>query len=230
MPTVLLLHGALGSVQQLSGLRSILLSYKVDVLDLNFSGHAGIPFDLDFGIEQFSNEVEKFIHANQLTGVTVFGYSMGGYVAAWLSLKNPATISRIVTLGTKFDWSPESAEREIKKMNPEKIEMKVPAFARILEHRHHPNDWKLLMNKTVDMMRKLGDDPLLTEQNLKQMKSKVIIVLGDQDDMAELNYSKTVASWIPNSKFVLLENTPHPIEKVDHHQLCDLILYDQSFV
>ena len=224
MPSIVLLHGALGSTQQLNSLHTGLQLKGVQVYELNFSGHGGNSFGKNFGIEQFANEVEYFIQSKELSDVTIFGYSMGGYVATWLTARHSRLISRIITLGTKFDWSPESAEKEIKRMNPEKIEEKIPAFARILEHRHQPNDWKLLMKRTSNMMKQLGERPLLTEQNLKQVQDKVLIILGDQDDMADLKYSQKVSAWIPNSKFVLLENTPHPIEKVDHSKLSKLIL------
>ena len=224
MSSILLLHGALGSTQQLSGLRSTLQSNRADLFELNFSGHGGNSFEKDFGIEQFASEVEQFVLTEKLSDVTIFGYSMGGYVAAWLSVQNPKLISRIITLGTKFDWSPESAGREIRKMNPEKIEQRIPAFARVLEHRHQPNNWKLLMKKTADMMKQLGENPLLTEQNLKRVQAKVLIILGDRDDMADLEFSKNASNWIPNSKFVLLQDAPHPIEKVDLNKLSNLIL------
>jgi pimeloyl-ACP methyl ester carboxylesterase len=148
---------------------------------------------------------------------------MGGYVAVWLALKHPERVGKIITLGTKFDWWPESAEQEVRKLNAEKIQEKVPAFARILEHRHAPNDWKELLSKTRDMMLSLGNQPLLTEENLKTIQHEVLICLGDQDDMADRNYSEQVAEWLPNGTFELLENTPHPIEKVELNRLVELI-------
>src|SRR5690606_2169275 len=190
---------------------------------LNFSGHSGELFQESFGIETFADDVLKFLNNQHLDQVDVFGYSMGGYVAVWLALKHPERIGKITTLGTKFDWSPASAEQEVRKLNAEKIQEKVPAFARILEHRHAPNDWKELLSKTRDMMLSLGNQPLLTEENLKTIQHEVLICLGDQDDMADRNYSEQVAEWLPNGTFELLENTPHPIEKVELNRLVELI-------
>jgi pimeloyl-ACP methyl ester carboxylesterase len=226
MEPVLLLHGALGSSDQLEPLKTILQSKGKQVYTLNFSGHGGNAFEFDFGIEQFADEVADFIRQHSLPSATIFGYSMGGYVAVWLALKYPELVKRIVTLGTKFDWSPESAAKEIRKMDPEKIIAKVPAFARILEHRHKPNDWKSLMRKTAEMMHRLGESPLLTEFNLKNMQANLLVLLGDQDDMADLSFSKQVVDIMPNGKFLLLENTQHPIEKIDPLLLANLILID----
>jgi pimeloyl-ACP methyl ester carboxylesterase len=138
METILLLHGALGSKSQLDPLKATLEAQGLPVYSTNFSGHSGEPFRNDFDIETFSGDMLRFLQENQLQRVHVFGYSMGGYVALWFARNHPEYVGKIVTLGTKFDWSPESAEKEVKKLNPEKIQEKVPAFARILEHRHAP--------------------------------------------------------------------------------------------
>ena len=167
MNPVLLLHGALGSSSQLEPLKQKLEARGKEVFMLNFSGHSGVPSRGSFGIEIFADDVLTFIDKQNLNRVDIFGYSMGGYVAVWLALKHPERVGKIITLGTKFDWSPESAEQEVRKLNAEKIQEKVPAFARILEHRHAPNDWKELLSKTRDMMLSLGNQPLLTEENLK---------------------------------------------------------------
>ncbi len=140
---------------------------------------------------------------------------MGGYVALWLAHRHPNTVGKIVTLGAKFDWSPDGAEREVKKMNPDKIEEKIPAFAQILQRRHAPNDWKELLHKTAQMMTQLGAGPSLTTEILKTIPHQVSILLGDLDDTADLTFSQSVAEALPCGKFSLLDKTPHPFEKVD---------------
>ena len=90
---------------------------------------------------------------------------MGGYVAVWLAHQHThKRVGKVVTLGTKFDWDPDSAKLEAGKVNPEKIAEKIPAFARILEHRHAPNDWKLLLRQTASMMVALGDSTVIDRQ------------------------------------------------------------------
>jgi pimeloyl-ACP methyl ester carboxylesterase len=224
MNPILLLHGAMGSASQLEPLKQKLELFGRKVLSMNFSGHSGEPYQEDFGIEAFTYDVLLFLDRHQIPSVDVFGYSMGGYVALWLAYLHPHRIGKIITLGTKFDWSVESAKREVKKLNPEKILEKVPAFARLLEHRHDPADWKVLMQKSVDMMLDLGTNPMLTESILKTIPIPVEILLGDTDDMADKNFSELVADWLPNGLFHLLENTPHPIEKVDLNKVTESIL------
>ena len=223
MKPLLLLHGALGSDAQLAALKEALTNKGFFVLSMNFSGHAGKPFQNSFGIEAFADDVLRFLDKNNIDSVDVFGYSMGGYVALFLANMHPSRVGRIVTLGTKFDWSVESAAAEVKKLNPEKILEKVPAFARILEGRHAPLDWKLLMHRTADMMIALGENQILDERKLSSIESQVCVMLGDLDDMADREFSERVARVLPNGSFTLLKDTPHPIEKVNVLVLTDLI-------
>ena len=223
MNPILILHGALGSASQLDPVKAELESNGLIVHSVNFSGHGGAVFHSDFGIEQFAEDVFQYLQQHNLKQVDIFGYSMGGYVALWLAKKYPDRIGKIVTLGTKFDWSIESATQEVKKLNADKILEKIPAFARILEHRHAPNDWRVLLQRTADMMLSLGNNPLLTKEILQPIPNQTLVLLGDKDDMADRSYSEQVASFLPNGKFKLLKNTLHPIEKVDLKILVGLI-------
>lgn len=213
--TVLLLHGALGSSTQLMPLKDALERIGRTAVIMNFSGHAGEPFHSSgFGIKTFAEDVLAFLDRIGLAKVDIFGYSMGGYVAMWFACHWPERVGSIVTLGTKFDWDPESAEHETRKMNPDRIIENVPAFGRILEGRHGVHVWRELLLKTAAMMKELGDQPLLTQHELTSIMHPVEICLGDLDDMADRTYSEEVAKMLPNGTFRLLDNTPHPIEKV----------------
>jgi pimeloyl-ACP methyl ester carboxylesterase len=100
-------------------------------------------------------------------------------------------------------------------LDPEKIEAKVPAFGKQLEERHAPNDWKLLLRKTADMMLELGQRPLLTPAVLSQINNPCLICLGDGDQMVSLAETTQAAEALPNGQLHILEQTPHPFEKVN---------------
>lgn len=224
---VLIIHGALGAASQLEPVKLAFQNLGLTAYTLDLSGHGGSAFQTKFGIEQFAADVLQWLDEHGIQKVNIFGYSMGGYVALRLANDHPDRVGAIVTLGTKFDWSIESAVREVAKLNPDKIIEKIPAFARILEKRHAPNDWKELLHKTSGMMRALGEQPLLTPEILQSITTPVRVYLGDQDDMADRAYSMQVAHWLPNGKFFLVANTPHPIEKVSVENLTTLV--NESF-
>jgi pimeloyl-ACP methyl ester carboxylesterase len=221
---LLLLHGALGSEAQLQPLKTLLQKSGRQVFTLNFNGHGGQPLSHQaFGIDSFAHDVDNFLTNHALHNVDIFGYSMGGYVALWFAHQHPQKVSSIATLGTKFDWSPQSAEKEIRKMNPEKIAEKVPAFARLLQQRHQPHDWATLMGDTAAMMQALGEKPMLNESVLSTTKTNTLILLGDKDDMADRQYTERVATLLPKARFQLLSETPHLLEQVNLPALANIL-------
>ena len=213
---ILLLHGALGSTEQLLPIKSLLEAQGKKVYTFNFSGHGGAtPSPNGFGIEVFAEEILSFIDRQNFESVNIFGYSMGGYVAIYSALHHPEKIKSIVTLGTKFDWTKESSAQEIKKLQPEKIIEKVPAFAKALAEKHDPNDWKELMRKTADMMVRLGNQPPLTSLTLQTIKTPVHILVGEFDDMVNKQHSEEVAKLLQNASYQVLNESHHPIEKIN---------------
>ena len=220
---LLLLHGALGSKKQFNSLTRELTNSN-NVYTLNFEGHGGKPGDEDFSIELFTRNVIEFLDHNTIDNINIFGYSMGGYVALNTALNIPGKISKISTLGTKFKWDVESAEKEVKMLDPVKVEEKVPQFAKKLEEVHHPLDWKTVMNKTAKMMMKMGEGAKLTDQDLKQIKIPVTIGIGSLDKMVTLEESEMVSKLIPGAQLIKLNGVKHPIETIETKQLIDYIV------
>jgi pimeloyl-ACP methyl ester carboxylesterase len=212
-PVLVLLHGALGSKAHFSGLIPHLTD-DFEVYTLNFEGHGGNLSDSEFSIDLFSKNLVDFLDANKLKKVAVFGYSMGGYVSLYAALRHPAFFEQIVTLGTKFDWTPEAAAKEVRMLVPEVIEEKVPRFAENLKNLHLPDDWKKVMSKTATLMKNMGDHPPLTTADFAQISIPVTIGIGDADKMVTPTESKLVADALPNSTYQILPNVIHPIDQV----------------
>ncbi|MEP2772592.1 MAG: alpha/beta hydrolase [Fulvivirga sp.] len=219
-PKLIVLHGALGSAKQLKPLCNK-LEATFDMYTLDFSGHGGRAFDTQFTIHQFASELRHFISENNLQGVDIFGFSMGGYVALKLAETEGKLLGKIHTLGTKFAWSPETAAKEVQMLNPDKIEEKVPAFAKALADRHAPNDWKEVLNKTKEMMLGLGEQPALNAQGFNTITNSVIIGIGSDDHMVSIEESQHVANQLTNGKLKVFEGFKHPIEQVDHSELSE---------
>lgn len=211
---IILLHGALGSEASFNDLKAA-LSDSREVYSFNFSGHGRVSFsDEGFGIEAFAGELSAFIIENELQHADVFGYSMGGYVALYLASTQPELIGSIMTLGTKFDWNPASADKETSRMNPEVMKEKIPTYTNFLSESHGDN-WENLIYQTAGMMLELGESPLLNTEILSTIKTPVRIMRGDQDHMVTEEESMNVSTVLPHGVYVSLNQMPHPIEKVD---------------
>lgn len=220
MRDIILLHGAIGAKDQLNLLADLLKQYGYTVHCLNFSGHGKTPFNDQFGIDQFASELEAYINSNDLKHPHVFGYSMGGYVALYLAKLNTTCLGNIITLGTKFSWSPEIAAKEVKMLDPKVIAEKVPKFADTLKMRHG-SDWETLMLATAKMMYDLGEDNILNE--LSTIENKVMIGLADKDNMVSLDETLTIYHQLKNASMYMLPGTKHPIETVNVGLLAKLI-------
>ncbi len=223
MKNLILLHGAIGSKDQLADLKNLLAPHY-RVFDFNFSGHGGKPVTGDFSIPAFAEEVRLFMVENQIDIADFFGYSMGGYVALYLAMNHPHLVNRVTTLGTKFAWDPATAEKEMKMLNPEKIAEKIPHFAAALESRHQPVDWKLVLHKTAGMLHGLGNGQAVALDQWAQVQHPVLICLGDDDQMVTREESTAVATTLPNGRFHLLPNSKHPIEQVNLNELVNVLM------
>lgn len=222
MKTIILLHGAIGAKDQLEPLAIELKQQGYNVFTLSFSGHGQTPFATNFGIEQFALELEQFIKENNLDKPNVFGYSMGGYVALYLAHRNPSILENIITLGTKFEWSLEIAQKEVKMLDSKTIIEKVPKFAETLQKRHG-QDWELLLQKTAEMMLSLGNKNALTLNDFTTIENKVLIGLADIDNMVSLEETTAVYKQLKNGAMYMLPNTNHPIESVNVGLLARII-------
>lgn len=214
MTPLILLHGAVGSAAQFDNLRGHLPA-EWPVFTLNFPGHGGLPADEPYSMSRFAGAVLHFMEEKNISQADFFGYSMGGYAALYVAWKHPEKVRRIFTLGTKFAWNPETAARETAMLDPEKIEAKVPAFAKMLAERHAPADWKTVLHRTADLLRDLGEGKGLPQEAFSEITCPVTIGLGELDNMVTVEESRDVAGRLPNGQFDILPGCKHPIEQVN---------------
>jgi len=139
--SIVVLHGALGAAAQMQPIADALrlidgVACDVHVIELPGHGETPLADDEDFGVAKFASVLAVQIAARGLVKPLCFGYSMGGYVALALEARAPGTFGGIVTLGTKFAWTPGGAAREVRRLDAGKLREKVPHFAAVLEARH----------------------------------------------------------------------------------------------
>lgn len=220
-PTLVLLHGALGSARQMAGLAA-LLKDDVPVHTWDFPGHGGAPVpDAGYSMADLVAGLEHWLDASFTQPVIVFGYSMGGYAATVLACRRPDLIHHVLTLGTKWSWSPDIAAREVRMLDPEVIREKVPALADMLADRHAPQDWTTIVQATRHLLEGLGQDPLLRDSDLRECAIPVDILWGSEDRMVSREESERVAGILPHGQFYALAGQRHPFEQVDLHILHD---------
>jgi pimeloyl-ACP methyl ester carboxylesterase len=215
MESIVLLHGALGAASQFEALAAG-LSQRYQIYTFNFEGHGGRALPAQgLDMQALADELVQFVQEKQLAQPHVFGYSMGGYAALLACQQHPGLLGKLVTLATKWHWDAATAEKETKMLQPDVVAAKVPAFAASLVQRHAPADWQALMRATADMMRQLGQNPVLRPEALAGIHNPCLLLLGDRDKMVTLEETRAVYQQLPQAQLGILPGTPHPLEQVD---------------
>lgn len=217
MLPIVLLHGALGAASELSGLaRELEKDSAVFTLDFPGHGSAAMP-DRPFGLRYFSETVLHFMNENGIERAHVFGYSMGGCVGMLAAQASPERIASVATLGTKYLWDVAASAAEARKLDPDKMEEKVPAFAQSLSATHGADRWKETVRATRAMITTLGVAPPFPapEQDLATISQPCLVMVGDRDAMVPVEKTRQVQQTLPQAQLAVLPATPHPLGKVD---------------
>lgn len=224
-PTLLFLHGALGTAQDMEPLMGLLREKGYATHSFNFSGHGqGAAEPTEFRIDLFARDLEKFLKDNQLKNPIVFGYSMGGYVALYHKANyEDSPIDRIFTYGTKFNWSEKAVSKELPMMNPDHLLEKFPNFAESLKQKHGDR-WKQLLRSTAHMMQNLERLDGLTREDMSEIDVPVILILGDQDRMVTSEETHLTSSWLHHSQVKTISHSKHELERSNLKEIADLIV------
>ena len=113
-PTVVLLHGLLGSAAYWDGVTRLLPGRRVIALDLLGFGASPRPADATYDTDDHVAAVAATLDTLGLTEpVTVVGHSMGALVALRLAADHPGRVARLVLVGMPVFESPEAARRAL---------------------------------------------------------------------------------------------------------------------
>lgn len=228
MNPLVLIHGALGCGTQLESLKTELESLTDrEIWIYNCPGHGSdaskIP-ENGFEMGELATNFGGFLRTNNLLGADIFGYSMGGYIALLAVRNHPERIRHILTLGTKFHWTPESAQAEVRQIIPEKIREKVPKFAVYLESLHG-EAWEDVMRATGKLMLALGNKPLLDDYAANFIQHPVVLARGSRDVMVSAEETQSMATSLTDATYEEVNGWPHPIQLLPTRELAEYIVH-----
>jgi len=220
-PSLLLLHGALGTEAQFDQLVGRLDGAR-PLLRLTFEGHGSNRTPGPFRIERFAAQVLGLLDRDGHSAVDCFGYSMGGYVGLELAGRAPGRIRRLMTLGTKLAWSPEAAAREALLLDPDGIRSKVPKFAAVLESRHGDR-WPEVVLQTREMMEHGGRSGPFDVGFWASLGIPLRLAVGDRDQTVTVEETLAAARSSKTAELEVLPGTGHPFERVALDRLANSI-------
>lgn len=208
---LLLLHGALGSAEQLSGLRE-----RVGGVSIDLSGHGPRPIP-EHGVrfEDLLSDIDAAFEANGWASAHLFGYSMGGYAALLYAAKHPERVRSVITLGTKLVWTEEGLQKELRMLDPDVMLAKVPGFAEALARVHGEERWRSVVIAIAQSMSGLAAKPLLTAEVAAEVECPVLVCVGSGDTTAVPADTEVFAKGLRHSQVLVLPGVRHPLESVD---------------
>ncbi len=212
---LLLLHGALGSARQLQRLKERMGGIAIDL-----TGHGGreIP-EGGLTFDHFLADIDRAFTEHKWKSAHLFGYSMGGYAALLYAAKHPERVESVVTIGTKLLWTDDGLQKELRKLDPDMMEAKVPAFASALAEVHGPDRWRDVVHAIAKSMSELAASPLLGQEVCDRIQCHVLLCVGDGDTTAVPHDTRIFCSGLKRANVEVLRNTRHPFEEVDLNAL-----------
>jgi pimeloyl-ACP methyl ester carboxylesterase len=189
--------------------------FHVYVPDLLGYGRSPQP-DVDYSISLQEKLVVQFLQTLSLNKTDLGGWSMGGWVAAKLTLDHPELVTRLVlydsagiyfpatfdaTLFTPTDPAALFHLTEMLDPNPHHL----PSFiARAAIERLHAHGW--IVQRSLQSIT-AGRD--LLDFRLAQLHTPTLIVWGSKDVLIPLSAAEQMHTLIPNSSLDILDGCGH---------------------
>lgn len=201
-PFVVLHGGGLGSIYEMHQfIDSLSKSFKV--IAITTRGHG--KSELGSGptsIQQKADDVLAVIEAQNLSKVSILGFSDGAYSGYSFAATYPNRIEKLIAIGTGEE-TPEL--RKITMDLPELFNLD-PAF----------RDQQLTLMPQPERLKEMGDRMAkfynsisFSKELLGKIQCPVLLMAGEKDQNAPLSSIITAYLMIPNSQLSIIPNTGH---------------------
>lgn len=177
---LIVLHGAYMNIPTMGKIIPTLAkTHKVYAIE--FQGH-GRTNDIDRPItyQNLADDVAAFMDAVGLKKSDVFGYSVGAEVGLQLAIRYPDKINKLIAASAAYDlngWQPEFTAA-IPQMTVEMI-VTMPFAEDYRKLAPNPDGFPELARKLIQLEK----EPMAWEQDVRAIKTPVLIITGDADVM-----------------------------------------------
>jgi 2-hydroxy-6-oxonona-2,4-dienedioate hydrolase len=230
-PALVFIHGTGGHAE--AYIRNIgphSENFHVYCIDMVGHGFTDKP-DQDYNFTDFVRHLRDFLDAEGIDRASISGESMGAGIAAWFARTYPERVDKIVlNTGAALRLDQTVVERlarlsieAVRNASEETVRKRLEFLLK------DPGDVTEDMVATrlaiyrqpelVDRMPKIFEarhtDPkgqdrnCLTEEHWRQFKPPTLVLWTSDDPTAPVEAGKQVADWIPDSRFVVMEDCGH---------------------
>ena len=175
--------------------------FRVYALDLPGHGKTGV-LPPGFSLRKASVDVEGFITQLGLTTVKAIGLSYGGLLLLEMTARNPALIEAMVLIAVSDRFNGKDRWKDTPSVEFRDLD---PGFQDYLK-KHHPfgdNQINALFNKDLDYAINL------TPAKLQKIRTRLLIVNGDRDEVAGIDGALRIFKHVPGAALWIMPNTGH---------------------
>ena len=196
---LLLLHGY---TQSLVSWRPYIADYADDyeVFLIDLTGHGqSEPFKEDLSIKSVAEDLKALIRHLGLESTQAIGFSFGGDVLYQLALIDPKLITSMITIGAVGSWTIRDFPQYLEAFTFEK---------------RGDFPWLDLSHAGDEQIKGVLEQfknytVWMSDEQLQQIQSEVLIVVGDDDEGMDLKEVVRVKENLPNADLWVLPNVSH---------------------
>jgi len=228
-PPLILLHGTGGHaeayVRNMSAHAEHFHTYSMDMIGHGFTDTPKQSYE----ISDYVNHLKDFMDAEGIARASVSGESLGGWVAARFALKHPDRLDRLVlntTGGNSFDlevmkrittltqaavreakWDTVRKRLEFLMADPASVTDDLVAVRLSIYQRDGYVDTmdRILCLQEPETRRR----NLLSEGDWSAIKAPTLVVWTTHDPTAAASVGEQIASWVPDSQYVIMKDCGH---------------------
>lgn len=213
---MIFLHGANSAGAELVPLVEAMRPYAV-VRTPDLLGHGGRAIPERITMRDLAADVVAWMDREGIESGVVGGYSFGGTVALYLARHHPQRVRGVVALAAKHRFDPATLAHWSHLVSHERLaRLKFPWGTRVdeLARIHAPNSWQAVADANTRIFAALGGAPPLTEADLGAIRSPVIIVSSNLDQIVPWNETLALGRAIPGSHVSMFYGPAHPLRAI----------------
>jgi pimeloyl-ACP methyl ester carboxylesterase len=193
------LHGySLSSNSWQSYVADYAKDYEVYLIDMTGHGKSD-PFGEDLSIRSVAEDLNALCLYLKLEKIKAIGFSFGGDVLFQLALINPPLIESMVTIAAVGSWNIADFPNLEKNFSYENAAL----VSSMKDYHTSDEQIRLILEQFKNYTVRLSDG------ELKKIRSKVLLILGDDDTSMPLEEVIRVRKNLPNSDLWILPNVSH---------------------
>ncbi len=175
---LIVLHGAYMNISSMGEIIPKLAnSHRVYALELQGHGRTN-DIDRPITYPNLADDVAAFMGALGLKKADVFGYSMGAITGLQLAIRHPDKVNKLIFCSGAYDiggWQPEF-KNFIPQMTVEMF-VNMPFAEDYRKLAPNPDGFPALVEKLIALEK----EPMALEEDVKKLKTPVLIIAGDAD-------------------------------------------------